>query len=175
MQNTNHSKTNVSSLNELLRGKWNLSITSMQMQSNFLVISPESRNLWKLFFLRGCNIMQSLLQNVSERIHDVQQQLKDNIIGLNQLYRGKSNGAINLGQISSDSLWTMESQWVYNGSFWEHKNQFRRDFMSMRKFTTCAMLLILPNEWPKSPKPLYTKIYSSIERLLVLRIHLHPY
>ena len=48
--------------------------------------------------------MQSLLQNVSERIHDVQQQLKDNIIGLNQLYRGKSNGAINLGQISSDSL-----------------------------------------------------------------------
>lgn len=47
--------------------------------------------------------MQSLLQNVSERIHDVQQ-LKDNIIGLNQLYRGKSNGAINLGQISSDSL-----------------------------------------------------------------------
>lgn len=49
--------------------------------------------------------MQSLLQNVSERIHDVQQQqLKDNIIGSNQLYRGKSNGAINLGQISSDSL-----------------------------------------------------------------------
>ena len=49
MQNTNHPKTNVSSLNELQEGKSNLSITSMQMQSNFLVIGPESMSLQKVF------------------------------------------------------------------------------------------------------------------------------